>query len=95
MLFGSRKGCVIFYLYADSNIAVERIKKRGKHVHAHENVNDLYRLKEEFDKTVVLATKRGLDIVKINAGYKSAEDVVNEMEIIVKQKLEHSSLQIS
>ena len=91
IVFGSKRRFLTFYLDADPNIAVERIRKRGGNIDTHENVKDLESLKEEFDKMISVASEGGFNIVKINTDNKSAEDVTNEIYMVVKRELGNSA----
>ena len=91
IVFGSKRRFLTFYLEVDPNIAVERIRKRGGNIHTHENVKDLETLKEEFDKMISIASGSGFNIVRINTDNKSAEDVTNEIYMVVKRELGNSA----
>jgi len=86
-LFGPKKGSVTFYLDTDSHTAVERIKKRNTKTDSHENIQDLQKLKEEFDAMVHLASRNDLQFVTIDTNNKTVESVVSEIERVLQEKL--------
>jgi len=94
MLFGSKKHCLIFYMDTDPKIAMERIRKRGGNIHAHENTKDLETLKNEFDKMVSVACELGLNIIKINTNNKSPDEITSEIQMIVERHLEGSAVAV-
>ena len=74
-------------LDVDPKIAMERIQKRGGEVHAHENPVDLERLREEFHRIAGVAKEDGLDVIKIDTGKKSADNVSEEIARMVEAKM--------
>jgi thymidylate kinase len=86
-IFGPRKNFVIFYLAADADTAMERIKRRDTTFHRHENVHDLKILKTELDAVVNVALEKGVEIVKIDTNGRSQESVCEEIAGIVEQRL--------
>ncbi len=87
MLFGSKRKCAIFYLDTEPTVAMERIRKRGADIQEHENPEDLYRLKEEFDKMVEVATASGLRIFRIGTNHKSLDEVADQIQRILEERL--------
>jgi thymidylate kinase len=86
-IFGPKKNSVIFYLAADAETAMERIKRRDTTFHHHENVDDLKILKTDLDAAVDVALNRGVDIVRIDTNGKSQEAVCEEIATIVQSRL--------
>ena len=76
-----------FYLEADPEVSMERIRKRGIHIAAHENVEDLRKLKEEFDRVIDVASSCGYRVVRVNTNDKNLAQVTDEIESILSNRL--------
>lgn len=87
MLFGSKKNFSIFYLDTDPEVAMQRICKRGTDVQAHENIQDLVKLKQEFDNMIEIALKEGVEIFKIKTNDKNLEEVADEVQSIIENSI--------
>ena len=85
--FGSRKNFLILYLDIDPATAVDRIGKRNKPIEPHENIQDLGKLKQEFDKILAVALQSGLEIVTIKTDNKNKEEIASEAEHALYRKL--------
>lgn len=85
-LFGIKRNGIIFFLDTDPSVALERILKRSRSRDPHENPRDLEHLKRKFDALLAVASKSGLDIVRINTNDRSLGSIVSEVEIVLRQK---------
>ena len=56
----------IFYLDVDPDSAMERIRSRGKEIHAHENQDDLATLRQEFKNVIRAARQDGFYVHTIS-----------------------------
>jgi len=86
-LFGQGKNCSIFYLDTLPEVAMGRILSRGRDIHEHENTRDLEKLKVEFDSILEIAQANDFNIVRINTNGRSLEEVSNEIQGILEEKL--------
>jgi len=92
MLFGSKKNFSIFYLDTDPEVAMQRICERGSDVQAHENIQDLGKLKQEFDNMIEIALKHGFEIFRINTNNKNEEEVADEIQSVLKNRIPELNL---
>lgn len=86
-LFGSKKKSMIFYLDTKPEIAMERIQIRGIEIHSHENLEDLEKLRMEFDKVLQVAIKGGYQIFRIDTNARTLNEVVDEVQSIIERNL--------
>jgi hypothetical protein len=85
-LFGSGADCSIFYLDVEPETAMRRIRGRTDEVHAHENLGDLRKLKDEFDRMVQVAAHAGFGTFRIDTNVKALNEVVDEIQAIVTER---------
>lgn len=86
-LTGAAPDFSVFYLEVDPAVSMERIRKRGIHIAKHENVEDLGRLAEEFDRVIRIAEAHGYEVVRVNTNDKDLDQVADEIEGILASRL--------
>ena len=77
----------IFYLDVDPDRAMERIRSRGKEIHAHENRDDLATLRQEFKNVIQAARQAGFYVHTISTTDNNQEDVVNEARRVLVERV--------
>jgi len=87
LLFGSKKKSMVFYLDTNPRIAMKRILKRGSVIDSHENIEDLEKLRMEFDKVLKVALDRGYKIYRIDTNQRNLDGVADEVQLIIERKL--------
>jgi hypothetical protein len=85
LFFGSKKKSIIFYLDTKSEIAMDRIRKRGNEIDPHENLEDLENLRLEFNKVLQVALDCGYEIYRIDTNKKNLNAVVDEVQLILEK----------
>ena len=86
-LFGSRTNLLAFYLEIDPEVAVQRIHARGGERAGHENYEDLRALESEFGEVLDAAVDSGLEVVRLDSGRRTPEEIATEMARVVETKL--------
>lgn len=86
-LTGATPDFSVFYLEVEPAVSMERIRKRGIRIAKHENVEDLRRLADEFDRVIRVAEEHGYEIVRVNTNDKSLDQVADEIEEVLASRL--------
>ena len=87
LAFGSPKNVSIFYLDTPPDVAMTRILERKREISPHENLQDLARLKCEFDRVIEIASRSGFDVKVAKTASLDAHEVVDQIELILEQTL--------
>ncbi len=59
---------------------------------SHENIQDLGKLKQEFENINEVALKHGIEVFRINTNNKNEEEVADEIQSVLKNRIPELNL---
>ena len=87
ILFWSKRNFTIIYLDTNPEVAMARIRRRGSEIDAHEKIEVLKKLKQEFDNIIGIASRNGFEVISIKTDDKNLEEVTDEIQAILGEKI--------